>query len=64
MGAPEKAVIDMSPPLPKKVTSKTREHTVKESHRFRGSVRITYGKFYTDEEFESRRKRVLNTSLP
>ena len=59
-----RSVIDVPLPTPKKVTAKSKELTIKESHRFRGSVRITCGKFYTDEEFESRRKRILSTPLP
>jgi len=59
-----RSVIDVPLPVPKKVTAKSKEHTIKESHRFRGSVRIACGKFYTDEEFESRRKRILSTPLP
>ena len=59
-----KEIIGASPPLPKKVTQKSRAHTIKESHRFRGSVRIGCGKFYTDDEFEARRKKILSTPLP
>lgn len=59
-----KSVIDRSPPVPKKVTKKTREKTMIEADRFRGSVRISSGKFYTDEEFEDRKRRVFNTPLP
>lgn len=59
-----KAILDTSPPLPKKVTQKSKEHTIKESRRFRGSVRIGCGKFYTDDEFEAHRKKILSTPLP
>ena len=57
-------IIDAKLPLPDKITEKTKEVTRKESHRFRGSVRICLGKFYTTKEFEDRRKRVINTPLP
>ncbi len=33
------------------MTEETRQLTKKESDRFRGSVRISCGKFYTDDEF-------------
>jgi len=57
-------VIDAPAPIPSNITDKTKEVTQAESHRFRGSVRIALGKFYTDEEYEARRKRILNTPLP
>jgi hypothetical protein len=60
----KKKVIDSPLPVSKEVTSKTREDTVKESRRFRGSVRISCGKFWSDKEFESYRERILSTPLP
>lgn len=47
-----------------KINEETREMTKSLAHRFRGGVRISLGKFYTDEEFEKRRKKILNTPLP
>ncbi|MEW6236124.1 MAG: hypothetical protein AB1656_12120 [Candidatus Omnitrophota bacterium] len=46
------------------VTEKTKEITLRESTRYRGSVRISTGRFWTDEEYEERRKRILDTPLP
>jgi len=46
-----------------KVDENARELTKSLANRFRGGVRISLGKFYTDEEWESRRKKILNTPL-
>jgi len=46
------------------ITQKTKETTLRESTRYRGNVRISTGRFWTDEEYEERRKRILNTPLP
>jgi hypothetical protein len=46
------------------ITEKTREQTYREASRFRGSVRISTGRFWTDEEFEEYRRTILNTPLP
>ena len=32
--------------------------------RFRGSVRLNLGSYYTPEEWEEKRKKVLNSKLP
>ena len=63
MRSSRKTILNMVLPR-KKVTSKTRANTISESNRFRGSVRIALGRFYTDDEYEKRRKRILNTPLP
>lgn len=47
-----------------KIDENTREIAKKLSHRYRGSVRMSTGLFYTDTEWEEKRKRILNTPLP
>ena len=46
------------------ITEKTREVARKAAGRFRGSVRVSMGRFYTDEEFEAKRKRYSADNLP
>jgi hypothetical protein len=46
------------------ITEETRERTVREARRFRGSVRVSEGRFPTDAEYEERRKKILNKKLP
>jgi hypothetical protein len=58
------SVLNRSLPIPRRITNETRKQTKKESHRFRGSVRISNGNFYTDDEYENQRQRILNTPLP
>ena len=41
-----------------------REKVKKFSFSHRGSVRFSVGKYYTNEEFEERKKRVLSEPLP
>jgi hypothetical protein len=57
-------LVDSDFPDPGPVTDKTREITRREADRFRGSVRLSLGKFWTDKEYEEYRKKVLNTPLP
>jgi len=47
-----------------KIDEKTREITMKLANRFRGGVRISTGRFYTDKEWENKREKVLSTALP
>lgn len=51
--------------MPKRgpVTKESIECTLKEARRFRGSVRLSTGRLWTDEDFEARRNRVLNIPL-
>lgn len=53
-------------PFPKDapITNETVETTKKFSSRFRGSVRLARGMFWTDDAFEQRRKIILETKLP
>ncbi len=41
-----------------------RKKVAKLANTHRGSVRIASGRYYTKEEYEARRKRILNTPLP
>ena len=55
--------IDRSIP-PIVITEEVREETVQESARCRGSMRISQGLFYTDEEFAETRREELSHKLP
>lgn len=55
-----KDVTDMEPDEP----NIDRELTQKYTERLRGSVRLGAGKYYTKEEWEERRKKLLKLSLP
>lgn len=46
------------------ITEKTRELAKEEAFRFRGSVRVSTGRFSTDAEYEERKQRVMSTPLP
>lgn len=41
-----------------------REQVRKFSLRHRGSVRLSNGKYYTEEEFEDRKKKIFKEPLP
>lgn len=41
-----------------------REQVRKFSLRHRGSVRLSSGKYYTEEEFEDRKKKIFKEPLP
>jgi len=47
-----------------RIDENARELTKRLANRFRGGVRISMGKFYTDEEWERRREKILSTPLP
>jgi len=59
-----KDLIDVDLPRIGPITEQTRETTKEQSVRFRGSVRLSEGRFKTDQEYEEYRNRVLNTPLP
>ena len=40
------------------ITEKTRDVSLHESKRFRGSMRISTGKFFTDNEYEEHSRRI------
>ena len=46
------------------VTQKTVDLALKEGRRFRGSMRVSTGRIWTDRAFERFRTKVLNTLLP
>jgi len=46
------------------VTEEVREETIRESARFRGSMRISTGLFYTDREYADMRREELKHKLP
>jgi len=50
------------PPI--KVDEKFREAAIMQGHKIRGNVRLAMGRFYTDEEWEKKRKKVLRMKLP
>jgi hypothetical protein len=43
---------------PSEITEKTREVSNRESRRFRGSVRVSTGRFFTDEEYEEHSRKI------
>ncbi|ODS36388.1 hypothetical protein BEH94_12070 [Candidatus Altiarchaeales archaeon WOR_SM1_SCG] len=47
-----------------KIDEHARELTKCLANRFRGGVRISTGRFYTEEEWENKRNKVLSTPLP
>jgi hypothetical protein len=48
-----------------KITERTREMAPVYAQRYlTGNVRFATGRFYTDEEFEKYRQRVLSTPFP
>jgi len=49
---------------PPRITEETRRYTIENAQRFRGGMRISTGRFWTDREYEEYRARVLNTPLP
>jgi hypothetical protein len=51
-------------PSMKPVTQNTVDLALKEGRRFRGSMRVSTGRIWTDRDFERFRTRVLNTPLP
>jgi hypothetical protein len=51
-------------PSAKPVTQKTVDLALKEGRRFRGSMRVSTGRIWTDQAFERFRAKVLNTPLP
>jgi hypothetical protein len=59
-----KKLIDRDPPGMGPITEGARLRTVQESVRYRGNVRISTGRFYTDEELRERRELALRTPLP
>lgn len=46
------------------VTLKTVEMALRQGQRYRGSMRISTGRIWTDEEYEKQRAKILATPLP
>jgi len=59
-----RSVIRRNMPEQPKITDDIRRHTIEHSARFRGSVRLSTGAFWTDEEYERERDKALSTPLP
>jgi len=57
-------ILDTPIPLPERITEAVIRETERQSERFRGSVRISTRRIYTDDEFEARRKMIMETPLP
>ena len=59
-----KKLIDTDLPPMGPITDVSRENTKRYAAKYRGSVRISLGRFPTDEEYENHRKKSLTTPLP
>jgi len=46
------------------VTPEVVEMTLKQGKRFRGSMRVSTGRIWTDDDYEKRRRKILATPLP
>jgi hypothetical protein len=57
-------VLTLDFPSATPITGRTVQLTRRESSRFRGSMRISTGRIWTDREFEEKRTKVLNEPLP
>lgn len=59
-----KAIVDTDFPDMAPITEETREQTKRESLRYRGGVRISTGRFWTNEEYKEYREKVLQKAIP
>ena len=59
-----KKLIDTDLPSVGVITDVSRKNTKKYAAKYRGSVRISLGRFVTDEEYENHRKKSLSRPLP
>lgn len=57
-------LINLDPPAIGPITEASRNSTKEYATKFRGSVRVSLGKFSTDSEHEAFRKKSLATPLP
>jgi hypothetical protein len=57
-------VIDDKLPGIGTVDDKFRQRVKKESNRYRGSIRLSTGRFYTDDEFTARKQKIARMKLP
>ena len=60
----KEVLFDKDLPLAGPITRRAIEITRKRKMSFRGSMRVSTGRIWTDEEYEARRRRVLSTPLP
>ena len=59
-----RTLINVDFPNLKEITEKTRLYTIKNAHRFRGSVRVSLGKFSSDSKYKIFRDKILKKPLP
>ena len=57
-------MINVDIPKVGEITDEMVEKSYQASSRFGGNARISSGRVWTNEAYEERRKRVLNTPLP
>jgi len=57
-------LIDKDWPEVGPITEETRAESQREAVRYRGSVRVSTGRIWTDREYKEWRDRVLSTPLP
>jgi len=57
-------VIDEKLPGIGPVDDKFRQLVKRESNRYRGSIRLSIGRFYTDKEFTARKQKNARMKLP
>ena len=59
-----KDVIDLAPPKVGPITEAAREYTKSRAGRFRGGVRISTGRFWTEGDFKQYRDEIRSKPLP
>ena len=57
-------MIEMDFPEMGEVTTEALEEIEREGHHYRGGVRMSTKRVWTDAEYEERRRKVLSDSLP
>ncbi len=48
----------------KPITENTKKDVINNSNSYRGSVRLSTGRFFTDSEYQKKKEKVLSTPLP
>ncbi|KPK75781.1 MAG: hypothetical protein AMJ79_09735 [Phycisphaerae bacterium SM23_30] len=61
---PWKDMIDVDMPTMGPITEEIRKQTREQAARYRGGVRVSTGRFWTDAEYKKYRDKVLSTPLP
>ncbi len=59
-----KEVVAADFPAPGPITDKAVDAAKRDGKRFRGSMRVSTGRIWTDRAFERFRQKALNTPLP